>query len=71
MEKDIRDWMRENNLTENDLDFMWEFLSEFNTTVKGLYSHGIGWKDMRKDIIKTIPDVYKKAFYKAFSNDSN
>lgn len=46
--------MKENDLTEEDLDLMWEFLKEYKLTK----FKGIDWRDLRLQLIKEIKTLY-------------
>lgn len=59
--EELKNWMVENNITEDDLDFMWDFCSNFNhPIIKNLKIHDISWKNLNITCIKQIPEIYDK-----------
>lgn len=65
MKKDDRSefkkWLIESNITEEDLDFMWEYCLVFNhRTISILSKSGINWRDLNLFLIKQIPDIYNE-----------
>lgn len=55
--REIIEILKETKLTEDDLDFMWEFCRVFNHPVISVL--GEDWRILRKDLILQIPGVYK------------
>lgn len=58
--------MKENNLTEEEIDFMWDFCKEFNhRTIKFLRD----WRLLRPDLVSQISIEYEKMVKKVLYED--
>jgi len=53
--KEIKEVLKELNLTELDMDNFWEDLKESNATARLLNKCGKTWRDMNAGVIKSLP----------------
>jgi len=57
----FREWMSSIDLLEEDLDFMWDFCVVFkHSTIESLDRSGVGWRDLRLELVQQIPGIYEK-----------
>lgn len=65
MDKELKSWMKENNFTEEDFDYMWEFCAVFeHPTIKILYDQNVSWRGLNTTVIKSLPEIYDKMLRK-------
>jgi len=53
--KDIKSFLKQVNLTEADIDRMWQEAAEKNTLVANLIRQNIDWRNMNMSVINSIP----------------
>lgn len=54
--KDIKQFLKNANLTEADIDIMWKDAAEKNTLISTLIKQNIDWRTLNMHCIKQIPD---------------
>lgn len=64
----INEWINSQELTTEDLDFMWDFCIVFGHPVISKLGMA-SWKDLRPDLIKQIPNEYEKMVEKVIYNN--
>lgn len=57
----IYEWLRHNDLTEGEMDFMWEACKVYKHPVISRLSD---WRDLRVDLVAKIPEIYEKCVNK-------
>jgi len=53
--KDIKSFLKQVNLTEADIDRMWNEAAEKNTLVANLIKQNVDWRNMNMSVINSIP----------------
>lgn len=65
--KDLETWLKEENLTVEDLNFMWDFCAEFgHRVISNLKNNNINWKDLNIVAIKSLPNAYNETLKELF-----
>lgn len=64
----INEWINSQELTTEDLDFMWDFCIVFGHPVISKLGMA-SLKDLRPDLIKQIPNEYEKMVEKVIYNN--
>lgn len=61
LDKEFEIWKKENNYTDEDLDFMWDFCVAFkHPTISSLNKSGVGWRNLNKTVIMNeLPSIYE------------
>lgn len=69
--KEINSLLSELDLTESDLDFMWDFCVQFdsNPIISELSGQGLTWRDLNSSACKTLPSVYSRAVKVVLSSE--
>lgn len=64
MEKEIKEWLDSSGLTEEELDYMWDFCVNFGHRVIGRLdsptNKGEKWRSLHLKLIQQIPMEYEK-----------
>lgn len=69
MEKEIKEWLDSSGLTEEELDYMWDFCVNFGHSVISRLDKisdvdecrdSTKWRTLHIRLIQQIPDEYKK-----------
>ena len=69
---DIKLWQLLNNITDEDLDYWWDYLSSFgHTVISNLDRQGMKWKDLRPDLIPQLKEQFEKMEQKVLYSDEN
>lgn len=55
--KDIKPWLKENNLTWEDVDSIWKDCCEVNETCKWISKSGKTWSELSMHLIKQLPTL--------------
>jgi hypothetical protein len=55
--KDIKPWLKENNLTWEDVDRIWKECCEVNKTCEFISKSGKTWNDLSMHLIKQLPTL--------------
>lgn len=58
--KDIKAFLKEQNLTESQMQDFWDELIETNVTCKALHRSGLNWNELNIYLIKQIPTQRQK-----------
>lgn len=66
----INEWINSQELTTEDLDFMWNFCIVFGHPVISKLGMA-SWKDLHLDLIKQIPNEYEKMVEKVIYNNKD
>lgn len=70
--KNIKKFLKENNLSEDSMDDMWKACSLFpeygGSLITKLASQGLDWRDLNETAASTLPDLYKKVYEKMMEN---
>lgn len=69
---DIKLWQYLNNITDEDLDYWFDYLSSFgHTVISSLDRQGMKWKDLRPDLIPQLKEQFEKMEQKVLYGDEN
>lgn len=64
MKKEVKEWLKSSGLTEEDLDFMWDFCVFFGHRVIGHLDSPTDkdkkWRSLHLTLIQQIPREYEK-----------
>ena len=67
--KDIKPWLKENNLTWEDMDRIWKECCEVNKTCNFVSKSGGTWSDLGMHLIKQLPTLKEETLRQQKENE--
>ena len=75
LQKSVKQFIRDNNLTEDELDYMWEYCASFpelgGKLIKRLSDSGVTWRTLNTSALSSLIPLYEQIFEKVIKKCTN